>query len=324
MTVMTADPLATLLPLLRCVAGDPAARCPGGLVLAGDGLRCPACGADYSLRAGVPVMRDITDDLKDATLTVVYNADSDRTAAQAGGPWRDQADPYRPVLRQLVAAHRLTGPSLEVGCGLGLLADDAPGYVGLDYSPFAVTARGFEAHMRVCGDAQRLPFRDATFGFVFTINCLEHVPDAGKALAEIDRVLRPGGVLLLKPAWNCTRYNTEGIPLRQYRELSLRQKAVKALLPVLRSKLYKVATRVPWRAYRRLTARPGELRYRRLTPSFDYLCRIPDSDAFSSLDPHECALHFGGLGYAVLAPVGLLRQLFAGHEVVVLRKPGAS
>ncbi|MFO0852011.1 MAG: methyltransferase domain-containing protein [Gemmataceae bacterium] len=320
---MTADPLDTLLPLLQCVGGgpDPADRCPGGLARTADGLQCQACGTAYPTRAGVPVMRDIADDRKDATLEGVYNEESDRTAALAGGPWRDQAEPYWSVIRGLVADHRVTGPSLEVGCGLGLLADTAPEYVGLDYSPYAVTARGFEGYMRVAGDAQVLPFRDGVFGLVFTINCLEHVPDAARALAEIDRVMRPGGHLLLKPAWNCTRYNTEGLPLRPYRELTLRQKAVKFLLPVLRSKPYKVATRVPWRAYRRLVGR-GELVYGRLTPSFDYLCQLSDSDAFSSLDPHECMRHFRHRGYTVLSHAGAARQVLAGHDVVILRKPG--
>lgn len=96
--------------------------------------------------------------------------------------------------------------------------------------------------------------------------------------------------------------------------------AVKFLIPVLRSKPYTVVTRVPWRASRRRVGR-GELADGQLTPSFDCLCQLSDSDAFSSLDPHECMRHFRHRGYAILSHAGAVRQLLAGHDVVILRKP---
>lgn len=43
------------------------------------------------------------------------------------------------------------------------------------------------------GDAYRLPFADATFDAVICSEVLEHLPDVDAALAEIDRVLKPGG-----------------------------------------------------------------------------------------------------------------------------------
>lgn len=42
-------------------------------------------------------------------------------------------------------------------------------------------------------DAQRLPFADASFDVVVANHMLYHVPDRGKALAEVRRVLRPDG-----------------------------------------------------------------------------------------------------------------------------------
>jgi SAM-dependent methyltransferase len=44
-------------------------------------------------------------------------------------------------------------------------------------------------------DAARLPFEDASFDLVFGHAVLHHVPDLGRALAELERVLRPGGTL---------------------------------------------------------------------------------------------------------------------------------
>jgi SAM-dependent methyltransferase len=46
-------------------------------------------------------------------------------------------------------------------------------------------------------DAQALPFGDNMFDCVLFSEVVEHVPDAPEALAEIARVLRPGGTLLI-------------------------------------------------------------------------------------------------------------------------------
>ena len=45
----------------------------------------------------------------------------------------------------------------------------------------------------VCGDATAMPFPDAAFDRVIAAEVLEHIPADQRALAEISRVLRPGG-----------------------------------------------------------------------------------------------------------------------------------
>ena len=47
------------------------------------------------------------------------------------------------------------------------------------------------------GDIAALPFASATFDRVFTINTIYFWPDLALALAELARVIRPGGVLVL-------------------------------------------------------------------------------------------------------------------------------
>jgi ubiquinone/menaquinone biosynthesis C-methylase UbiE len=47
------------------------------------------------------------------------------------------------------------------------------------------------------GDAQALPFPDATFDTIVCTFSLCSIPDDGKAVAEMKRVLRPGGRLIL-------------------------------------------------------------------------------------------------------------------------------
>jgi len=54
----------------------------------------------------------------------------------------------------------------------------------------------------VNGDALALPFADAVFDRVVAAEVLEHVPADGDALAELARVLRPGGTLAVTvPRW---------------------------------------------------------------------------------------------------------------------------
>jgi SAM-dependent methyltransferase len=47
-----------------------------------------------------------------------------------------------------------------------------------------------------CEDMQRLTYEDSSFDLVTHTEVLEHVPDDARALAELHRVLRPGGTML--------------------------------------------------------------------------------------------------------------------------------
>ncbi len=140
------------------------------------------------------------------------------------------------------------------------------------------------------------------------------------AFGEIDRVLRPGGYLVLKPAWHCMRSVTELIPVLPYSELNLRQQLVKALFPLLKSKPYKFLTRVPRRIVCRLICGPkSTLSWRRLTP-YHGAGWIADADAVASIDCHEGILYYVSRGYRCLSHVTAADQVLAGHDVVVLRK----
>ena len=52
------------------------------------------------------------------------------------------------------------------------------------------------------GDAVRLPFPDDTFDRIIAAEVLEHIPDDEAAVAELQRVLKPGGTIAVTvPAW---------------------------------------------------------------------------------------------------------------------------
>ena len=96
---------------------------------------------------------------------------------------------------------------LEVGSGAGdfsiHLSRLGASVTGTDFSPKAVELSVAKAEAQnskarfVVADAQRLPFADSTFDAILSCECLEHVPDPRLALAEMFRVLAPGGRLIL-------------------------------------------------------------------------------------------------------------------------------
>ena len=109
---------------------------------------------------------------------------------------------------------------LDAGAGFGRHAYAAARHgatvVALDYAvdEMATTRATFAAMLEageisagnyggvMRGDATRLPFADATFDCVVTSEVLEHIQDDVAAIAELARVLRPGGSLAVTvPTW---------------------------------------------------------------------------------------------------------------------------
>jgi len=85
---------------------------------------------------------------------------------------------------------------LEVGCGNGPYLERVEG-IGLDRSPGMLdVARARTGAPVVCGDAQAIPFADASFDVVLAPHMLYHVPDRAAAVRELRRVLRPGGTCI--------------------------------------------------------------------------------------------------------------------------------
>ena len=93
---------------------------------------------------------------------------------------------------------------LEIATGPGLLAKHvapaAKKMIATDYSDGMIA----EAKKGDCpsnltfevADAMNLPYADGSFDAVIIANALHIVPDPGKVLNEIKRVLRPGGLLI--------------------------------------------------------------------------------------------------------------------------------
>lgn len=127
----------------------------------------------------------------------------DKAAGQRLG---DQADALTRLLHD-GTRYRADDHVLEVGCGVGsqtrILLKNNPGtrFTCVDQSESSITTakqclREFDSRLQFAlGDARSLEYGDATFDHVFICFVLEHVARPLDVLAEVKRVLRPGGTV---------------------------------------------------------------------------------------------------------------------------------
>lgn len=129
-------------------------------------------------------------------------------------PWPGQISRRRiefELLQWNYALPRL-GRVLEIGCGNAIgsafiaseaemvVASDLPAEsvrthsIGLEAPRKLIEALGLANCRIVACSAEALPFHDSSFDLVFSLYVLEHLPEKERALAEIWRVLNPGGL----------------------------------------------------------------------------------------------------------------------------------
>ncbi len=124
--------------------------------------------------------------------------------------WEDSAAQHQVrrktvgLLRSILSKNQLI---LDAGCGPGtyglILAEQGYRVVGLDISQKTLelarrraAGKGL-AFLPVTGDLETLPFRAESFDVCFCAYTLHHFPDNNAAVAELTRVLKPGGRMVL-------------------------------------------------------------------------------------------------------------------------------
>lgn len=124
---------------------------------------------------------------------------------------------------------RLAYGVLDIGCGAGSLLSYLAKHatilpVGVDMAPGTLPycrQRGVSAVS--AADATALPFAAGTFDLVVAQDVIEHITEEGVALAEIERVLLPGGLaMILVPAFSFL-WSTRDIRLHHCRRYTLGQ-----------------------------------------------------------------------------------------------------
>ncbi|MBI0584752.1 MAG: class I SAM-dependent methyltransferase [Methanomassiliicoccus sp.] len=107
--------------------------------------------------------------------------------------------------RAVVASEWIKGDDvlLDIGCNDGLfLSQAAPRCrsawgVDIDHELLSKASARYSDIQFQYASADRLPFPDASFSAISMLDVLEHLPDAKAAIREVDRVLCPGGRLII-------------------------------------------------------------------------------------------------------------------------------
>jgi SAM-dependent methyltransferase len=195
----------------------------------------------------------------------------------------------RSVLLETVLRPYLGTPSrvLDVGSADG----PSVGWMRGDHrrTTMDIVPRGLVPGEGVCGSATDLPFASAAFEVVSAFDVVEHCEDDRRAVAELTRVLRPGGRLLLSvPAyqWAWSEHDVRAGHYRRYTRPALVRLVEDAGLTVLRS-TYAFTSVFPFfvaeralREARRRTGRMGEQRLTPVSPGTDrLLMRLSALDA---------------------------------------------
>jgi len=129
---------------------------------------------------------------------------------------------------------------LECGCGTGAQMGVLARYgqvFGFDLSPVALGWARRAGRPLVRADIARIPFPGATFDLVASFDVIQYAPDAAAALAEMTRVVKPGGAIVVSMvALEALRgdHSEEWGDLRRYEPEAVRRLAAGAGLEVVR------------------------------------------------------------------------------------------
>jgi SAM-dependent methyltransferase len=134
--------------------------------------------------------------------------------------------PSGPLYEGLVRRYATPGASwLDLGCGRGGIVELLGGQVrlcaGIDPDPASLREHRASLVRLSAAQAERLPFASGSFELVTCSWVMEHLPDPSLALAEVARVLRPGGhfVFLTPNALNPITWLNRLAPARLQRAL---------------------------------------------------------------------------------------------------------
>jgi len=167
---------------------------------------------------------------------------------------------------------------LDIGCGAGStlaeLGKRGRGY-GMDVSETALRYCQQRGIITVCmADAATLPYKDAQFNFVISVDVLEHVQDDVGAIQEMYRVAKPGGLIVFTvPAFQIlwSRRDEQCHHVRRYRLGEVKAKTAQAGLQMVRATYVNFPLLVPLF----LLVKVGHLLRRNASIKMDYVLVPP-------------------------------------------------
>jgi SAM-dependent methyltransferase len=117
------------------------------------------------------------------------------------------------IIRRELALLPSGATVVDLGCGAGSIlaraTRDDDFSIAADHDPSLVASAARAGSRPVLLDLDKdLPLASSSIDVVLCTDVIEHVVEPGKALAEMDRVLRPGGtVIIFTPPYDSVRWN---------------------------------------------------------------------------------------------------------------------
>lgn len=190
----------SVVPYLRCM------HCHGPLQLqSAQALHCPACSRSFPIER--EVLRLNTDfqgnnaiaaDYYNSPLWPKFRFWEWITYLPRGGERKARNE----VLRHLpnLSGTKLLDVAIGDGRNMPLIPRDCQVF-GVDISRVLLEKCEHDYPDRdlrlIVGEAENLPFPDATFDNLFSVGAINHVNDPAKALREMARVVKPGGTIVI-------------------------------------------------------------------------------------------------------------------------------
>ncbi len=266
--------------------------------------------------------------------TEIYKADGHNYGSYNENEHIDsRVSPQLQTIKYYIEKYSLLPNSLilEIGCGLGHLNVCHPNWMGFEYSKTAIdlakSIYGQKLNITEA-DARNLPLPSDSVDFLFSFAALEHIPEVEKAFSEIERVLKPNGIAVLCPAWNCRTWTVKKLEQRSYTELSVSEKIGKFLIPLRNNLFFRLLCAMPSRLYREqlflVRKQQVKLQYRKLSPDFSLWEKyehISDDDAFVSIDAHAALVYFISRNWRSDSHSNFIKRLSCRGNEIVVRKP---
>lgn len=174
-----------------------------------DIVRCDAC--DFVFVDPLP---------SESQIEEFYNKHSEpleQRIAEYLKHYRSRARRNKRKIKLLEKIQKQKGRILDIGCGLGLFVKSASEMdweaygVDIDKDMIEYGKRTFDAHL-ICAPLNKAGFPDEYFDAITMLNLLDHIREPLIFLKEVERILKPHGVIYLNV------HDVEGWKAKRYRE----------------------------------------------------------------------------------------------------------
>jgi len=192
----------------------------------------------------------------------------------------------------------------------------------ISYSSIKAYSENFD-RIGFVGNAQKLPFQNKSIDCIFTHTFLEHPIEPELVLREIERVLKPGGIVVHNDAWFCRWWHKYGIVgLKSFANMTNKEKLIWLAAKISEIKLFRIPPIILRRVYVQLfnfSRKNIGLKYKKIKPNYELFLGC-DEDAASSIDPIDVIRFYESRNFYLLQKLSGKERMFFPNKYIALRK----